>query len=261
MKDIVFEIISSMLAHSPEASYKRLNPALRCCLSDCISADLPFQPDTFQKLADKCRGHWWMGDGAGSHLGEHYYGQAIQLNHVTAYQSFEKWAGRPGVLWEDDAGSAPARLYVGKEFSWKGYYVSVTSMRKDSLVACTYHKSRNRAEGVQVGAEIGYGKNMRVVTSSKKDGKAHILRVIPAREGNGESSVARRFTIKYSEIQEFRRSEAKRVKAMCEKIAKLANSTCTSFSRGSWLDARRIEQLWLFEETFTVPSVWNSPSR
>lgn len=215
--DPVFNILRAMLSSSPEASYKRLNPALRCTLSDCISADLPFRLNTFNRIYNELRGHWWFGDGGGSYVGEHYYSQACLLNHASAYQSFEHFAGRPGVLWEQNA-KTPERLHVGSRFSWKGCFVEVTSMRKDSLVACTYKDSCDSIKGLKVGALVSYP-NPHVITSAKRDGNAVLLRVVKAPVTHGERKVARRFTIGYEEVAEFRRTEKARLKKVLEAIA------------------------------------------
>lgn len=155
MKDIVFDICQRMLANSSERSYKRLNPALRGTLANCIAADLPFQPTTFRKIYNELRGGWFFGDGAGSHIGEGFYNLACEHNHASAQQSFEKFAGRPACLWEENA-KPPLRLHVGAQFTWQGYYVTVTSMRKDDLVACTYKDSSPTIRGLKVGAVICY---------------------------------------------------------------------------------------------------------
>lgn len=219
--DIVFNVIEQILSNSPESSYARLNPALRSVLGGCISADLPFLPDTFSRIYKELRGNWWFGDGAGSSRGEHYYSHAIGVNHTTACQSFEQFAGRPGVLWEEDAGAA-ARLHVGSQFSWKGYYVTVTSMRADNLVACTYHDVADNINGIKVGARLNdysSGKHF-VITSSKRTIQGWNLRVVKADPDNGSRNVAKRFTITYAEIAEYRRTEAKRVKAVIDEIVK-----------------------------------------
>lgn len=217
MTDEVFNILKSMLQASPEASYKRLNPALRCTLSNCISADLPFRPDTFRRIYNELRGGWWFGDGAGSHVGEHFYSQACSLNHASAVNSFEHFAERPGVLWEEDV-KTPERLHVGRRFSWKGCFVEVTSMRKESLVACTYKDSRDSIEGLKVGALVSYS-NPHVITSAKREGKAMLLRAVKAPATYGQRTVARRFTISYEEITTFRRTKKGRLKAVLETIA------------------------------------------
>lgn len=217
-KDIVYQILQLMLDNSPEASYKRLNPALRSTLGDCINADLPFKKDTFQNIYKDLRGGWWFGDGAGSHIGEHFYTMAVECNHASAQQSFEAFAERPAVLWEEDA-KTPFRLHVGARFTWHQHFVTVTSMRKDSLVACTYKGYRNSVSGFKVGATIGCRPEY-VITHSKRVRKETVLRVVKSDEGSGDREVARRFVIPYAEIVELRRTAKARLKAMCDKISK-----------------------------------------
>lgn len=222
MNDPVFKIIQQMLSASPKASYTRLNQALRGALGNCISADLPFQRDTFQRIFNNLRGHWWFGDGAGSAPGEHYYSHAISCNHASAIQSFERFAGRPGVLWEEDA-NIPIRLHVGAQFTWQGYYVTVTSMRADSLIACTY-KDKHVQHGIHVGATISdysQRENKHYVITSAVPVRtgAKLLRVIKAKANNGERDVAKRFTVTYDEIAKFRKTEKARLKKILALIA------------------------------------------
>ena len=219
--DVVFHICQQMLANSPEASYNRLNPALRTTLAQCISADLPFQPDTFSRIYNELRGCWWFGDGGGSHVGEHYYAHAIGVNHASAYQSFEQFAGRPGVLWEEDA-NIPVRLHVGSRFTWQGHFVEVTSMRQDRLVACTY-KDTEPFQGLNVGATIsdysGRQNTDWVITSTSIAHSTAVLHLQKAKPNVGSRTVARRFTIRYDDIAEFRRTEKARLKKVLAKIA------------------------------------------
>ncbi len=214
MKDIVFGILQTMLRHSPERSYQRLNPALRSTLGDCIRADLPFKPDTFKKIYNELRGYQWFGDGAGSHVGENFYSLACECNHASAQQSFEAFAGRPGCLWEEDA-KTPIRLYVGAQFTWRGHYVTVTSMRKDGLIACTYKGYVSPVSGIKVGATI----SRYLITSAKRDGSATVLRVVKAPASQGCRDIAKRFTITYAEITEMRKTAKARLKTMLVKIA------------------------------------------
>jgi hypothetical protein len=217
MTDIVFNICEQMLRNSPEKSFKRLNPALRGTLQSCIEADLPFQPDTFQRIFNKLRGAWWFGDGSGSCIGEHFYTTACELNHATAQQSFENFAVRPAVLWEEDI-KTPFRLHVGSKFTWRGRHVTVTSMREDSLVACTYKAYRSPIQGLKVGAEISYNPYY-VITSSKREGDTTILSVVKSKDTGSESDVASRTTIPYTKIAEVRRTAKARAKAILDKIA------------------------------------------
>lgn len=214
--DIVFEICEKMLRNSPERSYKRLNPALRSTLANCIEADLPFQEDTFGKVYKELLGGWWFGDGAGSSVGEHFYTLACGVNHASAQQSFERFAGRPGCLWEEDA-KTPVRLHVGSRLTWKGQFVTVTSMRVDSLVACTY-QNVDRVEGLNIGGIIGYGSGTHRIIESSKVGGRQILTVAKAKEERFEE-VRNRFIIPYSEIAEMRKTAKARVKAIIALIA------------------------------------------
>ena len=217
-KDIVFHILSSMLSASPEASYMRLNGALRGALWDCIAADLPFQEDTFKRIFNELRGRYWFGDGAGSSVGEHYYSQACELNHATACQSFEQWAGRPGVLWEETA-ATPARLHVGSQFAWKGFFTTVTSMRKDSLVACSYENDRDRIEGLKVGAHVGGYRSEYVISEVKHHKSGTTLRLVKSEAESYSRIVAKRFTVSYTEIAELRKTEKARLKKVLDRIA------------------------------------------
>ena len=215
--DIVFNILHQMLANSPKASYVRLNGALRSTLGECIAADLPFQRDTFTRVYYELRGGYWFGDSGGSPVqGEHFYEQACACNHSSAQQSFEAFSERPAVLWEEDS-KTPVRLHVGSRFHWQGYFVDVTSMRNESLVACTYKDETDAVHGIKVGAIISHNPAW-VITASKQDGAAIALRVRPSRKDEGSRSVDKRFIIPYSEIETFRRTAKKRVAAIVAKI-------------------------------------------
>ncbi len=222
--DIVFNTLQQLFENCPRNSYGRLNGALYSTLRACIAADLPFQRDTFERIYRQLRGHYWFGDGAGSHAGEGFYNLAIACNHASAIQSFEAFANRPGVLWEEND-NTPERLHVGKQFTWQGYYVTVTSMRADSLVACTYKDAKNRCDGIDVGATISdyrlRDNKHFVITSQKRTGKGYTLRVLPTTGDSGSSSVAKRFTIPYAEIEAFRRTENQRAKVIVDAITKL----------------------------------------
>lgn len=226
--DLVFNILHQIFANCPRGSYTRLNGALWQALTACISADLPFQRDTFQRIYNELRGGYWFGDSGGSAHGERFYETAIDCNHASAIQSFEQYAERPGVLWEEDA-NTPFRLHVGARFTWKGYYVTVTSMRTDSLVACTYKDTGDIAQGIDPGATISDYRSREnkhfVITTQERDGNGWKLRVKPTKADEGSRVVAKRFTIPYAEIAEFRRTEAARVKAITDAIAKCNPAT------------------------------------
>lgn len=212
--DIVYNICEQMIRNSPKRSYKRLNPALHSTLANSIKADLPFLPTTFSSVYNELRGGYWFGDGEGSHMGEGFYNIACAMNHASAQQSFEQFANRPACLWEEDA-KLPVRLHVGSRFTWKGYFLTVTSMRSDSLVACTYKDYESPVRGIKAGAVIGDYDDKYLIT----DSHGGTLCVVKAKKTNGSRIVAKRFTIPYSEIKELRRSSKARLHDMLVKIA------------------------------------------
>lgn len=212
--DPVYEIIASMQRSSPEKSFKRLNPALRSTLGNCIEADIPFQGDTFHRIFHSLRGSWWFGSGNGSEAGEHFYSLACNVRHSSACQSFEQFADRPPILWEEDA-KTPIRLHVGSRFHWKGEYVTVTSLKPDRLVACTYKDADYRqTDCIKVGGVI----DDHVVTKAKKSGKGYDLRVVPTKAKSYSREIDRRFTITYKEIEEVRKTAKAKLRALIRKI-------------------------------------------
>jgi hypothetical protein len=161
------------------------------------------------------RGGWWFGDGNGSNIGESFYTLACDVNHAGAQQSFESFAERPGVLWEENI-RTPERLHVGSRFTWKGVFVTVTSMRKDSLVACTY-KNIERVEDLKPGAIIGYNPG-HLVLSAKRNGKKTVLKVVETSDRPCGTIIDKRFTITYEEITDLRKTAKARVRAIVTKI-------------------------------------------
>jgi hypothetical protein len=234
--DIVFDTLRQILSNCPAKSYTRLNGALYSTLYAAIGADLPFQRATFERIYRQLRGAYWFGDGAGSHIGEGFYNHAIECNHASAIQSFEAFANRPAVLWEENS-AQPERLCIGARFTWKGYWVKVTSMRAVDLVACTYKDVCESPAGIDEGAIISDYRSRDnkhwLITSRKRTGTGYTLRVAPTPGDDGSSTVARRFTITYAEIAEFRRTEAKRVKAIIDAI-----TTCNPATDAKALNKR-----------------------
>ena len=122
---------------SPGRSWRRLNGALHDTLAAAIIAHLSFLPDDFAAIRNDMNGAYWMGDGAGSALGDGYYSLAVGCAHTPACISFERYAGRPAALWSED-NKTPQRLHVGSEFTWKAQKLTVTSINLNYLVACSY---------------------------------------------------------------------------------------------------------------------------
>ncbi len=182
--------------HSPGRSWRRLNSALQDALTAAITAHLSFLPNDFSAIAKDMRGGYWMGDGAGSAHGERYYNFAVNAGHTAACIAFEKYAGRPAALWSEDV-KTPERLRIGSEFTWQGLKVTVTSMKTDHLVACTYGGSHFRGGG----DELSIGQFERL-----NDQKYRTTEEITALDGGG-------MTIRFSAPMEdpYGRSKPNRV--------------------------------------------------
>lgn len=147
-----YEAVAHIYRNSPGRSWRRLNSALHDTLSAAITAHLPFMEHDFKAIRKDFSGGYWMGDGNGSAHGERYYTLAVECGHTGACIAFEKYAGRPAALWAEDV-KTPMRLRVGSEFTWNRAVVTVTSMKTDHLVACTYggHGYREHSEEISVG--------------------------------------------------------------------------------------------------------------
>lgn len=252
--DIVYEILASMLDGSPEKSYKRLNPALRATLSNCIEADLLFQRDTFTRIYERLRGKWWFGDGAGSFVGEDFYSLACQVGHSSACQSFEAFAGRPGVLWEEDV-ETPFRLHVGARLTWKGRWVEITSMRKDSLVACSYKNARTTIYGLKVGAQVGGYDSPWVIARVENKSKETWVKLAKSQESD-QRQVEKRFIITYDEICEMRRTEKARVRDVLKLI-----ETCDPKTDGPALSNRVNEEHFRHFELEKIRAAFSQRSK
>ncbi len=140
-----YEAIRHLYRNSPGQSWRRLNSALQKTLSAAIEAHLSFEPDDFRDICRDFTGGYWMGSSQDAVTGEHYYSDAVECGHTQACISFERYAGRPAILWSETA-KTPKRLHVGSEFTWQGMTVEVTSIQQDHLIACSYSRDRWRSD-------------------------------------------------------------------------------------------------------------------
>ena len=139
---------------SPGHSWRRLNGALQSTLSGAIEAHLSFLPGDFTAICNDMNGGYWMGNSRGSTCGERYYSLAVKAGHTPACISFEHYAGRPAALWAESV-KTPERLCIGSDLTWAGLRVTVTNMRPNHLIACTYGAREAGHEGMEVG-DVGY---------------------------------------------------------------------------------------------------------
>lgn len=132
-------LIKHVWEHNREAtghSWTRLNGSMRDAVSLAISAGLRFDRDDFTLIAATMRIGYWCGDDRG----EPWYRLAIELDHPSAYQSYEAWRGRRPFIIDG------TRLFVGQQLRWtpnakeaEGWW-TITSFADDqsSLTAVQY---------------------------------------------------------------------------------------------------------------------------
>jgi hypothetical protein len=98
-----------------------------------IDAGFKFAPDDIKELASAY--HVFGADG-----GEYRYQQMIEAGNISACQSFEKYHGRPPMIWQGK------RLHVGASLTWEGKTVKVTSFGSDHrgfyVGCCTYRQEK-----------------------------------------------------------------------------------------------------------------------
>lgn len=219
----VYKAVAHVYQSSPGRSWTRLNGALSETLSAAITAHLSVLPDDFVAICNDFNGGYWMGDGAGSHLGERFYTLAVKCGHTPACISFEKWAGRPAALWCESV-KTPERLRDGSDFTWEGLRVSVTSMKTDHLIACTYKREENYGRDTLKEGHLDYiDGHYREVEYLKRDGDGRLLVRFGKTQNHETRTIARRFTIPYAAITERRRESDALRRAALRDISKTEN--------------------------------------
>lgn len=191
---------------SPGRSWRRLNSALQDVLTAAITGHLSFLPDDFTAIVRDMKGGYWMGSGDGSAVGERYHNLAVKVGHTSACIAFEQYAGRPAVLWSEDV-KTPERLRVGSEFTWGGVKVTVTSIKTDHLVACTYHGHQYRSgDRLAIGDfECLNDRKYRQVEAIERAGETVTIRFGAPIEDPYSSKVKTVTKIAYADIAEARK--------------------------------------------------------
>ncbi len=215
------QIVTSLYNSAPGGSWRKLNNALHNCLIAAIEAKVKVGADDFKAIHNDTCGGWWMGNSDGGHLGERYYRVALHHGNTPAAISFEKWAGRPAVLWPERT-AKPERLTVGSEFRWEGVDVRVTSISDTKLVACSYVTNpdaplyREMIEG-RISNLDCYRRVHKIVPQANGD---QWILVGPQLTGNSDTQVVgRRFNITFDELATARRAADRKVKDAIKLIA------------------------------------------
>ena len=169
-------------------------------LEAAVTSGMRFEPDDFAKMKNPAL---WCGRSGNDEV---LYGLACgadrNTENTSAAIAMEKWFERPAVLWAEKT-KTPERLYVGSKFTWDGRVVQITSMRDDSLVACTYtahsHSGRNRAE---VGTFDYFDGDYRKVLQRKDAENGNVfIEFGPADKTVSHSGVIeKRYTVKYAAL-------------------------------------------------------------
>lgn len=129
-------------------SWQRLNGSMHEAVRLAIHAGMKFDEGDFNAMYEQFRGQYWFGSGDGSAMGEHFYTLAVEMDDVSACQSFEHYAKREPYIWDG------RRLAVGSVIEWggtdaatiKSVAATVTSIQPQRIVACTYDHSGGRSK-------------------------------------------------------------------------------------------------------------------
>jgi hypothetical protein len=198
--------------HSPGRSWQRLNGALRSTLQAAIVAHLSFKEGDFQAAYTNMCGHYWFGNSEGSEPGEMLYRLAVEVGHIPACISYEKFAGRPAALWAWSV-KTPERLCIGSRFKWQGKEVTVTNMKADHLIACSYRQNLDW-KNPRVGDFDHFSGGSREIKVLKKSGKGLIVHFGPVVEYHREDRKPEKiFKITYEDLSARRKEYDKARKA------------------------------------------------
>lgn len=207
---------------SPGRSWQRPNWALADTLKAAIGAHLSFREDDFQAMWRTMNGHYWMGNSEGSVCGEHFYRIAVEHGHTPACISFEKYAGRPAALWAWDV-RTPARLCIGSKFQWQGKEVTVTNMKADHLVACSYRQNLDW-KNPRVGDFEHFSGGPREIRSLIKKGGRLLVGFGPVVKDHREDRKPEKiFKIAYEDLAARRKKYDREKKAALSMVASCEN--------------------------------------
>jgi hypothetical protein len=128
---------TSDLRGKGDCDWDKVNSAMYDAVNLAIRAGLYFGTCDFRTFEEKFEINHWAG--RDRHMfGESLYANAVQSGNTNACISFEMWKNRKPFIYEGE------RIYVGREFTWKGKKVECTSFAEDGsyLIACSYRTER-----------------------------------------------------------------------------------------------------------------------
>jgi len=196
----------------------------------------------------------------------------VEVGHTTACISFEHYAGRPAALWSESV-KTPERLSIGSRFTWQGAFLTVTSMRRDHLVACTYKPGSEYHSDLRVGDIDRIGDEAELAAARKQADAVRrlALKEIASTENPRALSEVEqtlactpRGTYRHFDIEDFRKAIAKRREAFNQaEVAQIAaQSEAKRMERwvagenvGGWFKSVRLRISGDYIETSTGHSV------
>lgn len=149
----VIQLLDLVWNHTNQAtphSWERLNHAMRKSLTLAVGAGFEFEPGDMAIVLESAayRSHFWIGESS-----EWVYALAVTVGNMSAITDYEAMKCRPGFIADQveptgygggegflhlTSTRQRERLAVGFTFPWKGKKVTVTSIGKDALTACSY---------------------------------------------------------------------------------------------------------------------------
>lgn len=118
--DLVWRSVNSALPHS----WTRVNGSMRQALFLALTSGMEFADDDFAVMSSRFNSGRWLGCDI-----ESFYRIAVELGDSRAWKAFEKANGRKPFILDG------TRMFVGREFEWRGDRVKCTSFRDAPLQA------------------------------------------------------------------------------------------------------------------------------
>lgn len=198
-------------------STERYRHGMWLILKSAVISGMRFEPDDFAKMKGP---DLWCGRSGGD---EGLYALACgcdrNTENISAAIAMEQWFKRPAVLWAEKT-KTPERLYVGAKFTWDGRVVQITSMRDDSLVACTYSDRAEGSPGTVNTFDYFAGSYRKILQRrDSENGSIFIEYGAPDKLVSHSGTIEKRYIIKYAALAAARKDYDQRRRDFEKRIA------------------------------------------
>jgi len=129
----LYRFVEMVWENGRDGSWERYNHSLFDALTIAVKMNFEIHEGDFAKIADRMRVSYWL-------YNERIYRTAVEAYNNKACQEIERYLDRPAFRFEKK------RLFEGSQFMWDGEYVTVTSIRKDDLTACSYQSGGRKVK-------------------------------------------------------------------------------------------------------------------